>query len=595
MSERNLAEMFHDRSQKYASMTRWRQSRKGQWITATNAENQRQVNQLMAGLYELGLRKGDAVGILSNTSCEWGQMDWATKNLGGVTVTIYPSLMPDTIAFIANDSSTKVLAIEDKEQYDKLTKVRSELANVQKVIVFDPTAMPSDDWVMTFDALKTLHKGSAEEQMQLAKQLAAAIQPEDPATIIYTSGTTGNPKGAVLSHHSFMRQLDSLRKSLPIAAGNIDLLFLPLAHVFGHLQHLAGVYYGFNTAIIESMKTVVADIQSVKPELVFSVPRIYEKIFSTAKARSEQKATTKKIFNWAVKVAREMSRVKQNKQSPSAALKIQYALADKLVLHKIRALLGGNLRFAVTGAAPLDIEILEFFNGAGVPLLEGWGLTETTAAATVNSPDNYRLGTVGRALDGIEIKIASDGEILLRGPQIMQGYYNNSEKTAETFQDGWFMTGDIGVLDSDGFLKIVDRKKDLLITAAGKNIAPQSVEAAFKNSQYISQCAVYGDRKPYLVGLLTLDMEVLTDWAKREGIELGANPHEHPKVKELIAAEAAAANATLASFEQLKYYEILPEDFSVENGLLTPTLKVRRKYIHDHYRTTYEELYQSKK
>ena len=595
MSERNLAEMFHDRSQKYASMTRWRQSRKGQWITATNAENQRQVNQLMAGLYELGLRKGDAVGILSNTSCEWGQMDWATKNLGGVTVTIYPSLMPDTIAFIANDSSTKVLAIEDKEQYDKLTKVRSELANVQKVIVFDPTAMPSDDWVMTFDALKTLHKGSAEEQMQLAKQLAAAIQPEDPATIIYTSGTTGNPKGAVLSHHSFMRQLDSLRKSLPIAAGNIDLLFLPLAHVFGHLQHLAGVYYGFNTAIIESMKTVVADIQSVKPELVFSVPRIYEKIFSTAKARSEQKATTKKIFNWAVKVAREMSRVKQNKQSPSAALKIQYALADKLVLHKIRALLGGNLRFAVTGAAPLDIEILEFFNGAGVPLLEGWGLTETTAAATVNSPDNYRLGTVGRALDGIEIKIASDGEILLRGPQIMQGYYNNSEKTAETFQDGWFMTGDIGVLDSDGFLKIVDRKKDLLITAAGKNIAPQSVEAAFKNSQYISQCAVYGDRKPYLVGLLTLDMEVLNDWAKREGIDLGQNPHQHPKVKELIAAEAAAANATLASFEQLKYYEILPEDFSVENGLLTPTLKVRRKYIHDHYRTTYEELYQSKK
>lgn len=595
MSERNLAEMFHDRSQKYASMTRWRQSRKGQWITATNAENQRQVNQLMAGLYELGLRKGDAVGILSNTSCEWGQMDWATKNLGGVTVTIYPSLMPDTIAFIANDSSTKVLAIEDKEQYDKLTKVRSELANVQKVIVFDPTGMPSDDWVMTFDALKTLHKGSAEEQMQLAKQLAAAIQPEDPATIIYTSGTTGNPKGAVLSHHSFMRQLDALRKSLPIAAGNIDLLFLPLAHVFGHLQHLAGVYYGFNTAIIESMKTVVADIQSVKPELVFSVPRIYEKIFSTAKARSEQKATTKKIFNWAVGVAREMSRVKQNKQSPSAALKIQYALADKLVLHKIRALLGGNLRFAVTGAAPLDIEILEFFNGAGVPLLEGWGLTETTAAATVNSPDNYRLGTVGRALDGIEIKIASDGEILLRGPQIMQGYYNNSEKTAETFQDGWFMTGDIGVLDSDGFLKIVDRKKDLLITAAGKNIAPQSVEAAFKNSQYISQCAVYGDRKPYLVGLLTLDMEVLNDWAKREGIDLGQNPHQHPKVKELIAAEAAAANATLASFEQLKYYEILPEDFSVENGLLTPTLKVRRKYIHDHYRTTYEELYQSKK
>lgn len=595
MQERNLAQLFRNRSQEYATLTRWRQRKGGQSIAATGAENQTQVNEIIAGLHTLGATKGDTVGILANTSSDWLQTDWANFSLGAVTVTIYPSLMADTIAFIINDAQVKYLFIENKEQYEKLLTVRSELEGIEKVIVYNPADMPPDDWVMSLADLRKLHTGTAAERDALAAKFAGEISRDDLATIVYTSGTTGNPKGAMLTHGSFLAQCEALRDRLPqLQPGDSDLMFLPAAHIFGRAQHVIGVDRGLNTAITESVKTVLDDVQAIKPMFFFSVPRIYEKIFSTAKARAEAKPATAKIFNWAISVGRQMSNIKQNKQQPGVLLKLQYALADKLVLSKVRNLLGGNIKFAITGGAPLDLEILEFFNGAGVLLLEGWGLTETAAGATVNSPTAYRLGTVGQAIKGCEIKLAEDGEILLRGPMVLTGYYNSPDKTAEAIQDGWFHTGDIGTLDADGFLKIVDRKKDLLITSAGKNIAPQAVEAAFKNSTYISQCAVYGDRKPYLVALLTLDREALDLWAQREGIQLDADAHNHPKVRELIAAEAKAANGSLASFEQIKYYDLLAEDFSVENGLLTPTLKVRRKHIHEQFKPTYEGLYRAK-
>jgi len=595
MEERNLAHLFRNRSQKYANDTRWRTRRKGQWLSATGAQNQEQVYAIMAGLYELGARKGDTIGILSNTSAEWLQTDWAIWCMGAVTVTIYPSLLPETVAYISNDSKLKYLFIENREQYDKVMAVRSEITSVERVIVYDPTDMPADDWVMTFEELRTLHKGTPAEREALATKLAGEIDGDDLATIVYTSGTTGDPKGAMLTHACFLAECAAVRDRMPeLKAGDVDLMFLPAAHIFGRAQHVVGVDSGLSTVITESVKTVIDDVQAVKPTFFFSVPRIYEKIFSTAKARAEAKPATAKIFNWAIGVGRQMSKIKEHKGKPGFLLKAQYAVADKLVFSKIRNLLGGNIKFALTAGAPLDLEILEFFNAAGVLLLEGWGLTETTAGATVNSPTNYRMGSVGKALKDCEVRLAEDGEIQLRGPMIFKGYYNSPEKTAEAFQDGWFLTGDIGTIDADGFVKIVDRKKDLLITSAGKNIAPQAIEAAFKNSPYISQCAVYGDRKPYLVALLTLDSEALAVWAEREGLQLGPDAHEHPRVKELIAQEAKTANASLASFEQIKYYDILPEDFSVENGLLTPTLKVRRRYIYDQFKPVYEGLYHEK-
>ncbi|HYF62820.1 MAG TPA: long-chain fatty acid--CoA ligase [Herpetosiphonaceae bacterium] len=595
MQERNLAHLFRNRSQTYADAVRWRTRRKGQWISATGAQNQEQVYAIMAGLYELGARKGDPIGILGNTSAEWLQTDWANWCLGAVTVTIYPSLLADTIAFISNDSKMRYLFVENREQYDKVASVRAEMSTVERVIVYDATDMPSDDWVMTFDELRGLHKGSKAEREALATKLAGEISGDDLATIVYTSGTTGNPKGAMLTHTCFLAQCEAVRDRMPqLKAGDVDLMFLPAAHIFGRAQHVVAVDNGLSTAITESVKTVIDDVKDVRPHFFFSVPRIYEKIFSTAKARAESKPATAKIFNWAIGVGREMSRVKERKGQPGLVLKAKNAVADKLIFSKIRNLLGGNIKFAITGGAPLDLEILEFFNAAGVLLLEGWGLTETTAGATINSPTDYRMGSVGRPIKGCEVRLAEDGEIQLRGPMVLKGYYNSPEKTAEAIQDGWFLTGDIGTIDADGFIKIVDRKKDLLITSAGKNVAPQAIEAAFKNSPYISQCAVYGDRKPYLVALLTLDREALAMWAEREGVELGADAHQHPRVKELIAQEAKAANASLASFEQVKYYDILPEDFSVENGLLTPTLKVRRRHIYDQFKPVYEGLYQEK-
>ncbi len=596
MDERNLAELFRDRSQRYAHLNRWRQHDNGTWRSANFQEHATQVYRLLAGLHALGARKGDRIGILAHTSVHWLMTDWAIWCLGGVTVTVYPSLLAETIAFIGENSQMTYLFVDDREQVDKLLAVRDQLSGIKRVIVYDPADLPDDAWFMSFDTLLQLDTTSADQQTELANTCAAAIAPDDLATIIYTSGTTGNPKGAMLSHACLLAEIASVRERLTgFQPGKVDLLFLPTAHIFGRLQHIAGVERGLNTTIVTDMKAVLADVQATQPEFFFSVPRIYEKIFSTAKARAEAKPITKYIFNWAIEVGRQVSHLRERGQEPTGMLKVQYQMADRLVFHKIRDLLGGNIQFAVTAGAPLDLEILEFFNGAGVLLLEAWGLTETTGALTVNSPEAYRLGTVGQALSGVEIKIAADGEILARGPMVMQGYYNSPDKTAEAIHDGWFYTGDIGELDADGFLRITDRKKDILVTAAGKNIAPQAVEAAFKNSPYISQCAVYGDRKPYLVALLTLDREALQLWAEREGVQLNDAPlHKHPKVRELIEHEAKSANAHLASFEQIKYYEILPEDFTIENGLLTPTLKLRRRYIYDQFGTMFEGLYHAR-
>ncbi|HEY1011203.1 MAG TPA: long-chain fatty acid--CoA ligase [Herpetosiphonaceae bacterium] len=595
MDEQNLAQVFRNRSTQYADLTRWRQSRKGSWITATFKENQLQANQIMAGLRELGAARGDRIGILSNTSCEWLTADWAIMSMGCATVTIYPTLLPATVAYIVNDSELRFLFVENAALLASLDGVQGQLERVERFIVFDGDGLPDDPRVMSWEALRTLSKATPTQQDAQAASDAASIGREDLATIVYTSGTTGEPKGAMLAHRCFLSELAAVRVRVPeFEPGKSDLLFLPTAHILARVQHMVGMDRGMTTAITESAKTVIEDVQAVKPEFFFSVPRIYEKIFSTVRAKAEAKPASKKIFQWALGVGREVSRAKQRGEQPSTLLRAQYKLADRLIYKKVRAVLGGNIRFAITGGAPLDLEILEFFHGMGILLMEAWGLTETTAAATANGNGEYRLGTVGKALPGVEIKLAEDGEILLRGGIVMTGYYNNAKATRETMADGWFHTGDIGELDRDGYLKIVDRKKDLLITAAGKNIAPQAVEAAFKNSPYISQCAVYGDRKPYLVALLTLDPEALGSWADTNGLNLNGDSSQHEKVRELIADEVRQANAGLAQFERVKYYEILPEDFTVDNGLLTPTLKLRRRHIYDQFKPTFEGLYQGK-
>jgi long-chain acyl-CoA synthetase len=560
-------------------------------------ENQALVNNLIAGLDVLGVQPGEVVGIVSNTRWEWMAADWAVIGLGAVCVTIYPSNVPATLAFIVNDSEAHYLFAENRAQYEKLLSIRDQMSGVRKVILFDDAEQfAADPWVMSFDDLLGLSRHTPAEADALASERAASIRPQDRLTLVYTSGTTGRPKGVIHTHATFMAQLDANKAMLAtIRPGMVDVLFLPLSHVFGREEHFATVDRGLETVICTSLDHLAEDIREARPDLLFSVPRVYEKAYATITGRvAAGSAMSQRIFAWAVGVGRQVVHLKEHHKRFPVGLGLRYRLADRLVFHKIREALGGNLKFAVTAAAPLDMKILEFFNGAGILLLEGWGLTETSGGFTLNTLSRYRMGTVGYAYPGHELRIAEDGEILVRGPCVFPGYHNNPVATAEAIDtDGWFHTGDIGSLDAEGFVSIVDRKKDLIITAAGKNIAPQLVENTLKTVPCVSQVAVYGDRKPYLVALLTLDPASVRAWADDAGITYAevADVYDHPRFRAFLEQSVGAANRQLASYETVKYYEVLPEDFTVENDLLTPTLKIRRRAIHKRYNDKFEALY----
>jgi long-chain acyl-CoA synthetase len=511
-------------------------------------------------------------------------------------VTLYPSNTPAVNSFILNDSGASYLFAEDKTQYDKLNSIRAEIPNVKKVILFDDADKVSDPWVISLADAIALSKRSPKEQDAFAAQRAGEIQPGDLLTLVYTSGTTGMPKGVVHNHSTFLAQLRGARAVFPqLERGMIDTLFLPLSHVFGRLEHFVGVDRGFETVYVQSFDQLAENLREARPHLLFSVPRVYEKVYATVRERVDKGSPTQqRVFAWAEKVGREVSRRKEAHKGIPLGLGTRYALADRLVFKNVRKALGGRLRLALTGAAPLDIKILEFFNACGTTLLEGWGLTETSAGFTVNTLDHYRMGTVGRVYPGSELRIAEDGEILVRGPEIFLRYNNNPEATAEALDpDGWFHTGDIGTVDHDGYVKIVDRKKDLIITAAGKNIGPQQIENVFKQVPLLSQACVFGDRKPYLVALFTLDPVAATKWAEENGLGTTdiAEIARSPQLRAFLEPHVAAANSQLASYETVKYWEVLPEDFTIANELLTPTLKIRRKLIYQKYGDLYEQLY----
>lgn len=597
MEEVNLAQVFRARSATYADRTRWREKRDGVWQRATYAENQALVNRLIAGLDALGVQRGDVIAIASGTRWEWTAADWAIIGIGAATVTVYPSNLPATTAFILSDSDARYVFAENREQYEKLLSIRDQLPNIRKVILFqDADQFAGDDWVMAFDALQALSPRTPEEADALAEQRAAEIQPDDRITIVYTSGTTGMPKGVIHTHATTLAQFQGIRDRLyTIQPGMVDVLFLPLAHIFGRVEHLSTHELGVETVVVSSFDQLAPMLREAQPDMLYSVPRVYEKAYAAILAKAGAgSAAQQRIFAWADRIGRQVVRRKQAGKPIPAWLSMRYRLADRLVFHKVREALGGKLQFAVTAAAPLDHNILEFFHAAGVLLLEGWGLTETCAGFTVNTVDHYKLGSIGLVYPHHELRIASDGEILVRGPTVFKGYHNNPAATAEAIDaDGWFHTGDIGTIDDEGFVTILDRKKDLIITAGGKNIAPQQVENTLKSAPFVSQAAVYGDRKPYLVALLTLDADKVKVWAAERGVSYGeiGEVYTHPELRRELDAGIAQANRQLASFETVKYYDVLPVDFTVENDMLTPTLKVRRREIHKRYADLYESLY----
>lgn len=595
-TEVNLAQLFRNRAATQGDAPRWRQRHKDTTLTMTWRENQALVNSLIAGLDALGARPGDVIGILSDTRWEWLAADWAIIGLGAISVTVYPSNTPDTIQFILNDSGARFLFAEDRIHYEKLLSIRDQIPGVEAVILFeDADAVAADPWLTSFDALRRLGTRTPEEADAFAAARAEAIQPADPLTLVYTSGTTGRPKGVIHTHATYMAQLRCIKDALPSTPGMCDLLFLPLAHVFGREEHFSAYDRGMTTTIAPSLNHLIEDLATARPNLFFSVPRVYEKAYAAILTKvAADKPLKQRIFAWATSTGREVVQRRQRGQAISTGLHLRYRLADRLVFHRIRALFGGNLRYAVTAGAPLEREILDFFNAAGVLLLEGWGLTETSGGFTVNRPDRYRLGSVGLPYPGHETRIADDGEILVRGPCVFLGYHNNSAATAEALDaDNWFATGDIGSLDADGFLSIVDRKKDLLITAAGENIAPQLVENTLKTVPCVSQAAVYGDRKPYLVALLTLDPDAVRAWTAERGITYAdiTEVYAHPDFRAYLDNGVQQANRRLASYETVKYYDVLPDDFTVENHMLTPSLKIRRRVIHQRYHDRFEALY----
>jgi long-chain acyl-CoA synthetase len=595
MAHGTLASMFWNRVERDGDRAAQRYKANGAWHTLSWRQVGEVVRELATGLLALGRRKEDAIGILAASRAEWVQADFAIFSAGCRTIPIYPTYPPDLIQYLVNDAGVKTLFVEDPAQLAKVLEVQGKMEGLEQIVVMQGYEGEASPRIMTWAELRRLGRDNVERLKSDLAGRVSEVRPDDIATIVYTSGTTGPPKGVVQTHGNHLATLESAAKMETITAGDTHLLFLPLAHSFARLEAFLGVHRGLVTAFAENIDKLRDNLPEVKPDFICSVPRVFEKVYAGVIAKAEAGSPVKKkIFHWAVGVGREVSRFQQAKQPVPAGLAFKYRLAHKLVFSKLHAALGGRLRFAVSGGAPLSKEIAEFFHAAGILILEGYGLTETCPSLTFNRLEHFKFGSVGQAQPGIEIKIAPDGEILGRGANIAKGYFKKPEATAEVFlADGWFATGDIGRVDEDGFLFITDRKKDLIVTAGGMNIAPQNVENLLKGDPFISQAMVHGDKRPYPVAIITLNPEELAKFAKEQGI-LDTDPAalaKHPKVVERVGRIVEARNAELQSYAKIKKFAILPVDFTVENGLLTPTLKVKRRIITDKHRELLDSLY----
>jgi long-chain acyl-CoA synthetase len=558
----------------------------GQWVSKSYREVGDIVRRLALGLIEIGIEKGDKVSILANTRPEWTYFDFAALSVGATVVPIYQTNSPEECQYVLENSDAKAVIVEDDEQLAKIEAIRDRVPKLEHVIRMDGSG-----GAVSMDELIEAGSGRSDAEWEQRWQ---SVTPDDICTFIYTSGTTGPPKGCVISHGNYRSMVTMALDESVLDRNTTTYLFLPLAHSFALLIQLLSFDLGGNIAYWErDPLKIVPNLTEVKPDYFPSVPRIFEKIYTAATSEVEKSGGLKKlVFNWAIGVGTKVRERERAGKPIGWLLRKQYEIADKQVLSKIRALFGGRIKNCVTGAAPINPEILRFFDAAGVLILEGWGMTETSTAATVARPDAFKFGKVGKAFAGCEIRIADDGEILVRGPNIFQGYYKNEEATRETLEGGWLHTGDIGELDADGYLSITGRKKDIIITAGGKNITPANLEAKIKQSPYVSQCVVIGDRRPYLVALITLDPEECVKLAEEKGWPSDpAQLAKHEGMRELIQEHLDEVNEKFARVEQVKKFEILPQDLSQEGGELTPTLKVKRNVVAEKYEQEVDALY----
>ncbi|WP_435252822.1 AMP-dependent synthetase/ligase [Streptomyces tendae] len=574
------------------------------WKSLTWAQAAERVYAIAAGLIELGVQPEQRVALASSTRLEWILADLGIMCAGAATTTVYPQTNADESAYILSDSESRVLIAEDAAQLAKAREKKAELPDLTHVVVVDATgADTSEDWVLTLDELERRGAARLEQDPQLIKERVGALTKDQLATLIYTSGTTGRPKGVRLPHDCWSYMAKAIAATGLVSKDDVQYLWLPLAHVFGKVLTSGQIEAGHVTAVDGRVDRIIENLPVVQPTYMAAVPRIFEKVYNGVAAKARAGGGAKyKIFQWAAGIAREYAKVTQDNfrrtgtASAPAGLRTKHAVADRLVYAKIREAFGGRLRACVSGSAALAPEIGYFFAGAGIHILEGYGLTESSAASFVNPGEAYRTGTVGKPLPGTEVRIADDGEILLRGPGIMEGYHKLPEKTAEVLEaDGWFHTGDIGELSPDGYLRITDRKKDLIKTSGGKYIAPAEVEGQFKAvCPYVSNILVHGADRNFCTALIALDEIAITEWAKENGLE--GKPYAEivaaPATVEMVDGYVKQLNEGLQRWQTIKKFRLLPRDLDVEHGEITPSLKLKRPVVEREYKNLIEEMYE---
>jgi long-chain acyl-CoA synthetase len=570
-----------------------RSRRDGQWVDLGYQDLAERVQSLSLGLLELGVAPGDRVAILSENRPEWAIADFACLAARCTDVPIYPTLPAKQTEYILRDAAAVAILVSTPAQVEKVLAIRDRLPQLRHVIAFDAAGVRGG--VLSLDDLITRGRNARDRHPRWREQALAAT-PSDLATLIYTSGTTGDPKGVMLTHGNISSNVTTALGLFDFSPRDECLSFLPLSHIFERMfGHYAMFHSGVTINYAGSFDTVPADMQSRRPTIMASVPRLYEKIFERVlESARASPAPRRRIFEWARSVGEAWADRTLAGERVPASLMLKRALADRLVFSKLRSRTGGRIRLFISGGAPLSAEIARFFYATGLTIVEGYGLTETSPVMAVNTPTQIKLGTVGRPIPGVEIRIAADGEVITRGPNVMRGYFNKPEATAEVIDaEGWFHTGDIGMIDAEGYLRITDRKKDLIVTAGGKNIAPQPIENLAKTCRYVSNAVMLGDRRPFPVMLLVPEREVLRTWASRH--VSGDTEIERlvtlPEVQTKVEREVRKALRDLAQYEMPKKFLLLPRDFSVDAGELTPTLKVRRRIVEERNRAAIEALY----
>jgi long-chain acyl-CoA synthetase len=592
----SVAHLFRDRAEKTPHAEAFRFPGEGEsWASVTWSEVRERAWRLAAGLVALGVRPEDRVAIASSTRYEWALVDLAIMCAGGATTTIYPTTIAPDVSYIVANSGSLVVFAEDDEQVAKLRERRVDMPAVSRVVTIDGT--PDGDWVIGLDELEQMGVELLATNPSVVDDRIESLRPDNLATIIYTSGTTGRPKGVRLDHNAWTYQAAAVDAIGILDSNDLQYLWLPLAHVFGKFLLTLPMQCGFPTAVDGRVDKIVDNLAVVQPTFMGAAPRIFEKAFGRITMMMKEEGGLKeKLFNWSVGVGSQVAAMRARGEEPSGVLAAKLALADKLVLHKVRQRFGGRIRFFISGSAALNKDVAAWFESVGLTILEGYGLTETSAASFVNRPSANEIGTVGWALPGTEARIAEDGEVLLRGPGVMEGYHNKPEETAETKDaDGWLHTGDIGTLDERGFLRITDRKKDFFKTSGGKYVAPSLIESTFKGlCPYVSQFMVYGADHNFVTALVTLDPDAIKDWAETRGVKgdyraVVTSPEAH----EMVQVYIDTLNVNLNRWEQIKKFTILDHDLTIEDGDLTPSMKLRRKAVSDKYRETLDAHYAS--